>query len=130
VQVGGDEKAAEWVVDVLAVWLERWVDLFLGEVQSVSPVDVSALQQGHLGVFRIVLLLKGAIAKTGVDHERNIIKIKRVRDGMFRQQNLLLILAQLLRNLIQINNTIIDRFLIIIILRNTQPFRYWLQTFL
>ena len=93
-------------------------------MQGVSPVDVSALQQGHLGVVRIVLLLKGAIAKTGVDHERNIIKIKRVRDGMFREQNLLLILAQLLRNLIQINNAIIDGLLIIIILRNTQPFRY------
>ncbi len=112
------------MVDVLAVGFERRVDLFLGEVQGVSPVDVSALQQGNLGIVRIVLLLKGAIAKTGVDHERNIIKIKGVRDGMFRQEYLLLILAQLLRNLIQINNTIIDGFLIIIILRNTQPLRY------
>ncbi len=50
------------MVDILAVGFERRVDLFLGEVQCVSPVDVSALQQGNLGIVRIVLLLKGAIA--------------------------------------------------------------------
>ncbi len=52
-----------------------------------------------------------------------------MRYCMFRQQNLLLVLPQLLRNLVQVNYAVVYRLLVAIVLRYPQPLGYRLQTF-
>jgi hypothetical protein len=118
------------VVDVLAVALEGGVDLLLAEVQRIGPVDVAVLHERDVGVSAVVPALEETVVEAGVDHEQDVVQVERVRDGMFVEQDLLLVLAQLLRYLVEVDDAVVDGLLVGVVLTDAQALGYRLQALL
>ena len=127
---GRDEQVAIGMVDVLAVAFEGGVDLLLAEVERIGPVDVAILHECDVGVVAVVLLFEEAVVEAGVDHEEDVVEVQGMGDGVLVQQDLLLVLAQLLGDLVEVNDAVVYGLLVRVVLADPQALGDGLQAFL
>ena len=64
------------MIDIFAIRFKGGVNFFLAEVKSISPADISMFHKENVRILTIIFLLEKTIVETGVDHEKNIAKIK------------------------------------------------------
>ena len=100
------------MVDVLTGGLERRVYLLPTEMQRIRPVYRPMLHKGEIGIRTVIFPLPLRKLPTRIHHKESILQVQRVSDSMFPQQHLLLVLAQLLRNTVEIYDAVIDGLLV------------------
>ncbi len=118
------------MVYVFAVAFEGGVDFLFAEVEGVSPVDVAVLHECDVGVIAVVFLLEEAVVKARVDHKEDVVEVERVGDCVLVQKDLLLVLPQLLRYLVEVYDAVVYRLFICIVLTYPQSLRNGLQALL
>lgn len=127
---GGDEQVPVSVVDVFAVALEGGVDLLFAEVQGIGPADVPVFHEGDVGVCAVVPSFEEGVVESGVHHQQNVVQVQRVRDGVLVEQDLLVVLAQLLRDLVEVDDAVVDRLFVCVVLADPQSLGDRLQALL
>ena len=71
------------MIYILAIALKSRVDFLFTEMQGISPIDISILHQGNFGIATAIFSFEETVIQARVNHQQNVIKIKRVSDGMF-----------------------------------------------
>lgn len=118
------------MIDIFTVALESWEDFLTAEMHGICPADISMFQQKNFRVIGIIDFLGYGVAKARIDHQESVGKIQRMSDGMFVEENLLLIFPKLLGNSVEIYDAVVDTLLIRVILTDSETLRYGLKALL
>lgn len=104
------------MVDILTVAFESSKQFLPAEVKGVCPGDAAVLQEKNVRVGAGVLFLKETVVEAGINHELSVVQVEGVRDGMLVQEDLLLVFAEVLSNAVEVDDTIVDRLLVGVVL--------------
>lgn len=97
-------------------------------MQCLRPRNTSTFQNHQCRFLAVIELLKITVAQARVEHQDQITQVQRMGNSMLGQKNLLFVLSKLLRDLIQVDYTVVDGLFIRVVLRDSQTLRNALQT--
>ena len=127
---GGNQKGPHGMIDILAIGLEGGVYFLSTKVHGITPIDIPILHEEDVGILAMVAWLPLTIIPTAVYHQENVAEVEGVGDGVLVEEDLLLVFAQLLTDPVEINNAVIDWFLVTVVLTDSKTFRDGLETLL